>query len=65
MKPSELLRKLIAARWSILNQHEELDEKGFSVTGSLIHSVNRKRYIFDFHSMPKEGHYVLDLIEKN
>lgn len=65
MKPSELLRKLVAARWSIIDQHEEIDEKGFSVTGSLIHAVNRKRYNFDFHSMPEEGHYVLDLIEKN
>jgi len=65
MKPSELLRKLIAARWSIVDQHEEIEENAFSITGSLIHSVNRKRYNFDFHSMPDEGHYVLDLTEKN
>jgi hypothetical protein len=65
MSPKNLLRKLIAARWSIVDQHEEIDEKAFSVTGSLIHSVNRKRYNFDFHSMPDEGHYVLDMIERN
>ncbi len=65
MKPSELLRKLVAARWSIIDQHEEIEGNAFSITGSIIHAVNRKRYNFDFHSMPDEGHYVLDLIEKN
>ena len=65
MIPRNLLRKLLAARWSIVDQHEEIVEDAFSVTGSMIHELNGKRYNFDFHSMPDRGHYVLDLIEKN
>jgi hypothetical protein len=65
MSPKELLRMLIAARWAIIDQHEEIEGDAFSVTGTMIHARNGKRYNFDFHSMPEGGHYVLDIIEKN
>ena len=65
MSPKDLLRMLIATRWAIINQHEETEGNTFSVTGSMIHVRNGKRYNFDFHSTPDGGHHVLDIIEKN
>ena len=63
MSAKDVLRKLIDPKWSIIDSHEEREGEAFSLTGTLIHDVNRQRFNFDFYS--DQDFMVLKLLERS
>jgi hypothetical protein len=50
MTAKDVLKHLLARKWSIINYHEEVEAKNFGASGWLINDVTGQKLKFEFYS---------------